>query len=355
VQIRVKRSIGAWLVSAALAGAALYPVATSQWAVRQKVTELDRVRDGLTPRRAEDALGRELSLRVQRLSGLLASWETIGGCGAGSSTGSGGGVKWIGRSTTGGLFQLQSQASYTHLEDGYHITINTQLSRDLADRVWAVGVSVPLLYKYYRNYYDLQPPVDVSNGGVGDVGVFVTRRFGEINATALTLLVGLPTGTHDAKYRNDYLTQEKQLGLGKFTGSLTLDHTMDQEWGLAVLGGSFAYRGGENARGNYRSPAASVYGYVGYFAGPWVPSLGLTVQRFFGVDRDRGLKQEQRLMSVAGSLAIEWSSDTLALLAGVSLPFGFDAAGAPPGGTEKPLGAGFEPWTASIGLSVSPF
>jgi hypothetical protein len=353
VRIRLSRNVTAWLSSAALAVVAIYPTATERWASFQKTRAVDRMRSQLTPREAQDALGYEVSLRVQRLSGLLASWETIGGCGAGSSTGSGGGVKWIGRSTTGGLFQLQSQASYTHLEDGYNVTINTQLSRDLGDKTWTVGVALPLLYKYYRDYYDL--PVDVSNGGIGDVSAFVTRRFGEINATALTLTVGVPTGTHAAQYKNDYLTQEKQLGAGNVSGSLTLDHTMDEEWGLAVLGGSFGYRGGQNDLGNYRAPVGSVYGYVGYFSGPWVPSLGLTVQRFFGVDRDRGLDQEQRLMSVAGTLAVEWSSDTLALLAGVSLPFGFDTAGAPPGGSEKPLGPGFEPWTAAIGLSVSPF
>jgi hypothetical protein len=353
VKSRVSRGLGAWSVAVLLAAAGTYPVVSNRLAARDKANALERARAHISVADAKNALGPELSLRVKRLSGLLASWETIGGCGAGSSTGTGGGVKWIGRSTTGGLFQLQTQASYTHLEGGYHITINTQLARDLGDKKWTVGVSVPALYKYYRDYYGL--PVDISNGGIGDVNAFVTRRFGEINATALTLSVGFPTGSHDAQYKMDYLTQEKQLGLGKLTGSLTLDHTIDEEWGVGVLGGSFGYRGGENALGNYRSPVGSVYGYVGYFAGPWVPSLGLTVQRFFGVDRDRGLDQEQRLMSVAGTIAVEWSTDTLALLAGFSLPFGFDAAGSPPGGTAKPLGAGLEPWTAAIGLSVSPF
>jgi hypothetical protein len=353
VNPRVSRSFGAWLVAALLAAAASYPIAASQWQAHRKAAVLERAAQQLSAHCAERALGLEVSLRVQRLSGLLASWETIGGCGAGSSTGNGGGIKWIGRSTTGGLFQLQSQASYTHLEDGYHITINTQLSRDLGDRVWTIGVSVPALYKYYRDYYGL--PVDVSNGGIGDVSAFITRRFGEINATALTLSVGFPTGTYKAQYKNDYLTQEKQLGLGRFTGSLTLDHTIDKEWGLGVLGGSFGWRGGENELGNYRAPVGSVYGYIGYFAGPWVPSLGLTVQRFFGNDRDRGLDQEQRLTSVAGTVALEWSSDTLAILAGFSLPYGFEPAGSPPGGTVEPLGPGFEPWTAGIGFSVSPF
>jgi hypothetical protein len=293
-----------------------------------------------------------LSLRVQRLSGLLASWETIGGCGAGSSTGAGGGVKWIGRSTSGGLFNLQTQASYLHLDDGYHLTLSTQISKDLGEK-WNVGLSVPLLYKYYRDYYG--EPLDISNSGLGDISASITRYFGEINATALTLTVGAPTGVYDAKYTNDYLTQEKQLGAGRPSGSLTLDHTMDEQWGLIVLGASGAYRGGENDLGNYRAPAASLYGYLGYYAGPWVPSLGLSVQRFLGVDRDRGLEQQVQLMSATGTLALEWSNDSLAILAGASLPFGWEGSAAAEGGENELLGPGFQPWTVSLGFSVSPF
>jgi hypothetical protein len=186
-------------------------------------------------------------------------------------------------------------------------------------------------------------PVDVSNSGFGDVAAFLTRRFGEINDTSLTLLVGFPTGVHDATYKMDPLTQEKQLGLGKMTGSAMLDHTFDELWGLIVVGGSFAYRGGENSLGNYRAPAASVYGYGGYFMGPWVPSLGMSLSHFFGVDRDRGLDQQVKLWSLAGTFELEWSTDWIAILGGVSLPIGWDSSSL------------FQPWTVGLGVTVSPF
>lgn len=282
---------------------------------------------------------------------MLASWETIGGCGAGSSTGSGGGIKWIGRSVTGGAFQLQTLGTYLHLEDGYNLTLYTQVSRDLSEK-WNLGVGVPLLYKYYRDYRGL--PVDVSNGGFGDVAGFLTRRFGEINDTSLTLLVAFPTGTYDAAYKNDLLTQEKQLGLGRVNGSATLDHTFDKTWGLIVVGSSFAYRGGENALGNYRAPSGAVYGYGGYFMGPWVPSLGLTVQHFFGADRDRGLDQQVLLWSVAATLELEWSTDWIAVLAGFSLPFGWDERGVVDGANVN-RGSRLQPWTAGLGVTISPF
>jgi hypothetical protein len=346
------RACGAWLVACALLGAASFPFVSAQREASRNNARIERLaraaRGGSDLGPADSAL----SLRVSRLQGLLASWETVGGCGAGSSTGAGGGLKWIGRSVTGGAFQLQTLGTYLHLQDGYNLTLTTQVSRDLSEK-WNAGFAVPLLYKYYRDYYRL--PVDISNGGVGDVSVFVTRRFGEINDTSLTLLLGLPTGVHDAKYKNDYLTQEKQLGLGKFTGSATLDHTFDKTWGLIVLGGSFGYRGGQNALANYRAPAGAVYGYAGYFLGPFVPSLGLSLQHFFGIDRDRGLDQQVQLWAVSGTFALEWSSDWLAILAGVSLPFGWDTRGAVDGGANSNPGPGLQPWTVGLGFTVSPF
>jgi len=347
------RAVGAWLVACVLAGAASLPFFVSQRAARDADARIARLRGALRQDgRLPGTLDPALSLRVSRLEGLLSSWETIGGCGAGSSNGAGGGIKWIGRSVTGGLFQLQTLATYTHLHDGYNLSLNNQISRDLSEK-WNVGLSVPLLYKYYRDIYGL--PVDISNAGIGDVAAFLTRRFGEINATSLTLLVAAPTGTHDAKFRTIPLTQEKQLGIGKVNGSVTLDHTLDKTWGLIVLGGSFGYRGGKNELGNYRAPVAAAYGYTGYFSGPFVPSLGLSVSHFFGVDRDRGLDQEVQLWAVTGTLAVEWSSDWLAILAGVSLPFGWDKRGAVDGAASGGKSAGLQPWTAALGFTISPF
>src|SRR5688572_25136530 len=99
----------------ALAGAAVYP------ALDRRI-EAGRLRERLA--RAEESLetsdaggGRgcggqvagfspDLSLflrvgeRARALGPALASWQTIGGCGAGSATGAGAGVKWVGRGVT---------------------------------------------------------------------------------------------------------------------------------------------------------------------------------------------------------------------------------------------------------------
>src|SRR4029079_4909917 len=61
----------------------------------------------------EIALQRGLLVRVEELEGLLASWQTIGGCGAGAGAASSAGLKWVGRNVTGGLFNVQEQVSYS--------------------------------------------------------------------------------------------------------------------------------------------------------------------------------------------------------------------------------------------------
>ena len=100
--------------------------------------------------RAPAALPRALELPLAAAAGdqLLASWQTVGGCGSGATTGSGGGVKWIGPVITGGMFNVLSQATYLAINDAtqheYHLFVNTLISKDLSEK-WNVGVSVPLI------------------------------------------------------------------------------------------------------------------------------------------------------------------------------------------------------------------
>lgn len=350
---KTTRAFGAWLVACALFGAGAVPFVTSLRHTARQVERVDRLTESLNhDGQRLNPVDAALSLRVSRLNGLLASWETIGGCGAGTSVGAGGGVRWIGRSVRGGAFQLQTMGNYLHLDNGYNLTLNTMVSRDLSEK-WNVGVSVPLLYKYYVDPYSIS--VDVSNSGFGDVSAFLMRRLGEINDTAITLQVGFPTGVHDARFRTDLLTQDKQLGLGKVTGSVMLDHTFDETWGVIVVGGMGNYRGGENEFGSYRAPLAMAYGYAGYFLGPWVPSLGLSLNHFFGIDQDRGANQRVKLWGVSATAALEWSNDWLAVLGGVSLPYGWDSPRGVDDGANDSGGAGLMPWSVGLGVTVSPF
>ena len=101
-----------------------------------------------------------------------------------------------------------------------------------------------------------------------------------------------------------------------------IDHTFDNLWGPAVIGAVGSYPGGENAIRNYRAPSATAYGYVGYLLGPFVPALGISGTVYQGPDRDIGLASDARSNAmVAGNASLEWSTDWLAILAGISLPY----------------------------------
>ncbi len=279
----------------------------------------------------------------------LAAWGSFGGCGAGASAGGGVGLKWIGRNVGGGLFHVECQSSYTKLPDGYIYGVSTQVSRDLSDK-WRLGVAVPWQYKYWVNPTTFG--FDLSNEGLGDVSALLTRRLGPINATTITLSAGLPTGGYKAFHMaGDPLRQDKQLGHGKPTGGLVLDHTIDSDWGLSVFGGSFDYRGGENDLKSYRAPSASVYGYVAYLLGPLAPSLGLTVSKFFGVDKNLGRDQESALQTISPTFSIEWATSYFALLTGVSVPYALK------GDDSKALRIAWdkERTMVSVGLALSPF
>jgi hypothetical protein len=346
---------GAWIAAALLGLAALYPAVSEYRARERSALRLDALDAALRQSKtAQTPLDPGTALRVTRLGPLLSSWETVGGCGAGS-TGGTGVVKWIGRNTTGGLFQSITQFNYIHFNNGYNLVATEQVTRDINDQ-WNVGVFVPYVYKWYDNYYNLSPPVDLSNSGIGDINLLGTFRFGSINENSLTASFGIPTGASHATYKGDPLTQEKQLGLGTVTAALTLDHTMDEVWGLIVLGGLAAWRGGENKYGSYRAPMASLYGYGGYFLGPFVPALGVSFSGFTKPDRDRGDEQDVPLLVMAGNASVEWSNDLVAVLLGVSLPYGLlgkkDTIEQRPGSQTV---TGFQPWSLAVGVSVSPF
>jgi hypothetical protein len=314
------------------------------------------------PPAMRDDLDPAFMVRVEELGGILSSWQTVGGCGSSGATGSAG-IKWIGRGATGGLFNVQVQANYSRLGSSPQLEqdlfLNTLVTRDVAQK-WNVGVNIPFVYKYLSDPLMLAQPgisagVDYSNGGLGDISLQGTRRFGSINDTAVTLVVGLPTGTYKAQFApNQYLHQQQQLGFGKVTGALILDHTLDRIWGAITLGGVAAYRGGQNSPlDNYRSPSATGYAYAGYFWGPFVPALGLALTGFQKHDRDQTQDENSALFVAAANASLEWSTDWIAILAGFSLPYQY--VGPTTGGGAPVPAWGWGSWIAALGVAVSPF
>lgn len=347
-----------WIVALTVAPAAMVLLAAVTPAAQRWWTA--RTLEAQTPAHPQGAAscvpGNPIPLRVDRLGPLLASWQTVGGCGASAATGAGVGVKWIGRNVTGGLFSVQTLGSYSppapsdnrHVDHQYFLS--TLITRDLGD-AWNIGVNVPYVYKYMTDPYALN--IDLSNSGLGDVFVQTTHKFGTIHDTLVTAAVGLPTGKHDTQYKMSYLRQHRQLGFGKFAASLAVDHTIDKIWGLVVVGATGAWRGGENDIGNYRAPSGSAYAFAGYFLGPVVPAVGVSLTGFTGHDRDRTEPENTGLYLLSPTLSLEWSTPWIALLAGFSLPYQYDGITRNTEGPRSPWG--FGSWSATLGISVSPF
>lgn len=301
-------------------------------------------------------------VRLGESTALLASWQTIGGCGAGAGAGTGAGVKWIGRSVTGGLLNIQEQVLYTNLgvagypERNYYV--NTLITSDVGEK-WNAGINLPYVYKYFDDplkFAPSSPAVDYSNGGLGDISLQLMRRFGRINNVTLTGIVGLPTGAYKASFTpgGSPINQNQQIGFGRPTATLVLDETLDRMWGLIVLGGLASYRGGKNSIDNYRAPSATGYAYAGYFLGPFVPAFGLSLTGFGGHDRDQNSQQNTPLVSLAANASIEWTNSYFAVLLAGSLPYKYD--GVYRDDSNNPRSPwGFIPWTVALGVAVAPF
>jgi hypothetical protein len=56
---------------------------------------------------------------------------------------------------------------------------------------------------------------------------------------------------------------------------------------------------------------------------------------------------------VAANASLEWSTDWIAILAGVSVPYSLYGVSTNTDVTTKVTG--FQPWIAAVGISISPF
>jgi hypothetical protein len=367
----VKKKILRSLLAAACLAVLGYPPAARLVARRRALARLERA-----PASGCLALGDEaLALRLRTLGPLLASWETIGGCGAGGATGTG--VKWIGHNTSGGLFLSMIMNNYVVLPaaneggqgtGGYNNILNLQLGEDFIFDPWRgswnFAVSVPYLVKHYNTFGNQGA---ITNAGIGDINLFLSRKVGTDNSTTLTLVGGIPTGTFRASYMGSELTPDQQLGFGRLTGSLLAEHTFDQDWGLILLGGAASYRGGRQtdkylfvfdhpSNHNYRAPSASLFGYTGFFAGPVVPALGFNLTGYTQQDTRGDFGETLNIPVATGAVhaSLEWSNPNLAILAGVYVPFALRGSewGMSPKQSNIPY---LQPWTIALGVSASPF
>lgn len=182
---------------------------------------------------------------------LDAAWSAIGGCGAGGGGGSAGGGKWIGRGATGGLYDIQVLQNRTVGEDYTY----DQTGLDLSTKLFQ-SYTFGLAASWKSNVFEIDPYKTGSDftgtktqvvGGFGDLGLSVSRNFGDMNQHSSTISLGLPTGRHDIKrtFSNadgfvPWMPPQVQPGSGHYTLGLTGETTVDRDWGLYIFGASYS-------------------------------------------------------------------------------------------------------------------
>jgi hypothetical protein len=302
-----------------LAAVALYPVADrtlAQRRTRQQLRELEQAMARKVPLTiADEAAEVPASLLSVREDIPLASWGSIGGCGAGggSSSGPGGGIKWVGRNVTGGLLDVQCLPSETVSHGNSFSTLLTRFGVSPTQR-WGLALYAPVLYKV-GDVTVLGQTKTARIAGFGDLNLEVSRKLGRTGAHLLSLNASAPLGAHDAVRQGIVLPQYLQLGSGVLGATAQYQYTRDRDWGLMLMGGTVNYGGWENSIGDWRAPSATASTHVGYIVGPLVPSAGLTL---FGKpvhDRERGTSRpasSDPLFMMVPTLGLEWSSDWVA-------------------------------------------
>lgn len=181
-----------------------------------------------------------------------AAWSAIGGCGAGGGAGSAGAGKWIGRGATGGRYDLQLMQNRTLGGDYIYDATGLDLSTKVL-QTYTIGAS----FSWKANTFELDPYKTGSDaygtksqvvGGFGDLGLSASRNFGDMNQHMLGLSLGLPTGRFDIKRTLDntdpvspapWMPPQVQPGTGHYTLGLTMETTIDRDWGLYIFGGNY--------------------------------------------------------------------------------------------------------------------
>ena len=273
----------------------------------------------------------------------LASWGSIGGCGAGGGSAStpGGGIKWVGRNVTGGLLDVQCLSSETEAHGNWFSTFSTRLGASPTTH-WGLALYVPILYKV-GDVTVLGQTKTARIAGFGDLSFEISRKLGPTGSHTLALIGSAPVGAHDAVRQGVVLPQRLQLGSGVLGTTAQYQYTRDRDWGLMLFGGTVTYGGWENSIGDWRAPSATASAHVGYILGPLVPSAGLTLFGKYAHDRERGAglseSRDPRFMLVP-ALGLEWSSDWVAFLLAATIGLSYQ---------------GLESMTVGLGVSSSLF
>ncbi len=179
---------------------------------------------------------------------MVTPWKGVGGCGAGGGgSKAGSAIEWTGQGISGALLDLQimPSSSITSKDPGGGITEVRSLSLPIIAYLHSTSGSTLGLTVPFSSIACSMEPGTYNVVGLGDMDVSLSRRFGAGNQFNLLGSIGIPTGRHDI-YNDDntrdpgLLPTAGQLGLGIFMGNLSVDATIDKDWGFYLIGGGYS-------------------------------------------------------------------------------------------------------------------
>lgn len=198
--------------------------------------------------------GRWVSARLAAAPEASAAWHNIGGCGASGGGAAAGAGKWIGRSVTGGLVDLEVLGNrtlggdYSYTTTGAAFTLHNPAWPNYTAAVSLGWKTATFEYEGYKTASDPTPPAVHQVGGFSDLGLSLNRLFGNENEHSVGLSASLPTGRHDIRRLHRklqagddvrWLNPFAQPGTGLYTAGASYEYTHDRDWGLFVFGGSY--------------------------------------------------------------------------------------------------------------------
>jgi hypothetical protein len=176
----------------------------------------------------------------------LTPWQCVGGCG--TSTGgagtSGATLRWIGHGVPGSLLCVEARGSEAYISDSrdsVRAVMSLSPSLYLHLRRSEMQLCLPLQYRYAPMENGMNR-TGVSVQGMGDLTVDASVKLGTRGQIVPHLGLSFPTGNFDAYNRFQVLPPDMQLGSGLFGGRVSLDYTIDRDWGSVCI--SPSYTGG---------------------------------------------------------------------------------------------------------------
>jgi hypothetical protein len=180
---------------------------------------------------------------------VATPWHSVGGCGVGGGSVSGGAsVRWVGRGVPGALVDMEARysRSLSSAVGGGMLLRRTHtipVTLGFHPTVLDMTLQLPLQYKeeIIADESDEYEKAAIPVSGIGDFSLSFSRALGMSGQTHLNVGLTLPTGKADIYgFTHRLLVSDMQTGSGVMGVNAGFEHTLNFGWGVVMLGGSYS-------------------------------------------------------------------------------------------------------------------